>query len=71
VARRALIPALSDIRIVVDTSILELYVNGGGWVFSTRYFDEGDDLQVTSTFEGTDAVWYPMTPITLDYLVER
>ena len=69
--RRALIPTLKNIRVVVDTSILEIYVNNGGWVFSTRFFDESDQLDITSTFEAEKATWYPMTPITLDYLVER
>jgi beta-fructofuranosidase len=71
VARRALIPEVGDIRVVVDTSILEIYVNGGGWVFSTRFFDEGDDLALASSFAAQDACWYPLRPITLNYLVER
>ena len=37
VGRRALIPRIKNIRVVVDTSILEIYVNNGGWVFSTRF----------------------------------
>ena len=69
--RRALIPSLKDIRVVVDTSILEIYVNHGGWVFSTRFFDESDTLDITSTFKASSSVWYPMTPLNVSYLVER
>ena len=71
IGRRALIPHVKSIRVVVDTSILEIYVNDGGWVFSTRYFDEADTLDIASTFKAERCTWYPMAPITLNYLVER
>ena len=69
--RRALIPDVKNIRVVVDTSILEIFVNNGGWVFSTRYFIEDEELTISSTFESASQVWYPMQPITINYLVER
>ena len=69
--RRALIPHIKNIRVVVDTSILEIYVNNGGWVFSTRYFDEADELTISSTFAAESAVWYPMDTVNVNYLVER
>lgn len=69
--RRALIPRIRNIRVVVDTSILEIYVNDGGWVFSTRFFDEAEGLAISSTFKAESALWYPMDPISVDYLVER
>ncbi len=69
--RRALIPKIKNIRVVVDTSILEIYVNNGGWVFSTRFFDEADELTITSTFASESAVWYPMDTVNVNYLVVR
>ena len=69
--RRALIPEVRNIRVVVDTSILEIFINDGAWVFSTRYFDESDELTISSTFEAESAVWYPMDEVTINYLVER
>jgi beta-fructofuranosidase len=51
--------------------VLEIYVNNGGWVFSTRYFEESDTLKVSSSFTAEKIVWYEMSPITLNYLVER
>ena len=69
--RRALIPHIKNIRVVVDTSILEIFVNNGGWVFSTRYFDEADELTISSTFAAESAVWYPMDTVNVNYLVER
>ena len=69
--RRALIPQVKNIRVVVDTSVLEIFVNNGGWVFSTRFFKECDELTISSTFKSESAVWYPMDPITINYLVER
>ena len=71
VGRRALIPSIKNIRVVVDTSILEIFVNDGGWVFSTRFFDEADELTISSTFKSESQVWYPMQPITINYLVVR
>lgn len=69
--RRALIPHIDKLRVVVDTSILEIFVNDGAWVFSTRYFDEADELTITSTFTSDHAVWYPMRDLVVNYLVER
>lgn len=71
VGRRALIPRIRDIRVLVDTSILEIFINAGGFVFSTRYFDESDELTITSSFSSRERVWYPMEPLSLHYLVER
>ena len=71
IGRRALIPQIDNIRVVVDTSILEIFVNDGAWVFSTRFFDENDVLDISSTFKSANNVWYPMAPITINYLVDR
>ena len=69
--RRALIPEIRSIRVVVDTSILEIFVNDGAYVFSTRYFDEPDELTISSSFKAASSLWYPMDTVNVNYLVER
>ena len=71
IARRAIVGDVHDLRVVVDTSILEIYLNGGETVFSTRYFDESDTLTVATDLYAERSVWYPMGEVTVNYLVER
>ena len=37
---------LNNIRILADTSAVELYLNDGEIVFSTRYYPDREDLQL-------------------------
>ena len=69
--RRALCGQVRDIRVIVDTSVLEIYLNGGETVFGTRYFAETDALTVTADLPGAQSTWYPMDPITINYVVDR
>ena len=39
-ARRARIGKLFSVRVLADTSVLEIYLNGGETVFTTRYYPE-------------------------------
>jgi len=55
----------------VDTSVLEIYVNDGEVVFGTRYFSEADDITVAADFAGATGTWYPMSPISINYVVDR
>ena len=71
IARRAIVGDVCDLRIIVDTSIIEIYVNGGETVFSTRYYDEGETLTVATDLYADRSVWYPMDDVTVNYLVER
>ena len=71
VGRRALIPEVRNIRIVVDTSILEIFINNGAYVFSTRYFDEADELTISHDFKAAEQLVYPMDEVTINYLVTR
>ena len=42
---------IEDIRLMVDTSVVELFVNGGEVTLTTRWFPmDIDTLHVTSTF---------------------
>lgn len=70
--RRALSGEVGDIRVVVDTSILEIFLNGGATVFGTRYFSESESLTIEAAFDEIgSAVAYEMNPITINYVVDR
>ena len=70
--RRTLCGDVHDIRVLVDTSILEIYLNGGETVFGTRYFSESDELTVSFEFDGIESAYaYEMQPISINYLVTR
>ena len=58
--RQVPIDTLSDLRVVVDTSAVEIYANGGAEVFSTRWFPTGEKLTVCSTFEAAQAQAWPL-----------
>ena len=44
--RKAKVSELNNIRILADTSAVEIYLNDGETVFSTRYYPDRDDLQL-------------------------
>ena len=44
--RKAKVRELNNIRILADTSAVELYLNDGEIVFSTRYYPDREDLQL-------------------------
>jgi len=52
---------ICDLRIVIDTSAIEIYINGGEHTMSTRWWpQEIVDLAVTSTFEADETYAYEM-----------
>lgn len=61
--RRALISDIREIRVLADTSLIEIYVNHGETVFTTRFYPAGDTrrLLVEGAYAGTGALW-PMCP---------
>ncbi|MDO4538476.1 MAG: glycoside hydrolase family 32 protein [Coriobacteriales bacterium] len=69
--RQAEVPELHNIRVLVDTSVLEIFVNNGSRVFGTRYFDESDELTVSHDFKAATQVCYPMDEVEVNYLVTR
>lgn len=48
---------LTDLRLVVDGSTVEVYANGGTVVFSTRWFPQGEDLALRSSFQAQGTVY--------------
>ncbi|MBR1828665.1 MAG: glycoside hydrolase family 32 protein [Atopobiaceae bacterium] len=57
-ARSVLLDSLKDLRILVDTSAVEIYANGGSTVFSTRWFPTAEQLSVRHTFDVSQAEAY-------------
>lgn len=50
--RRALVSGIQEIRVLADTSLIEIYVNHGEAVFTTRFYPPGDTRHLL--VEGTD-----------------
>ena len=63
--RKTRIEAVSSLRILIDSSILEIYLNDGEMVFTTRYYkkERGIRLQV-SCLEST-ILAYPMHAVNI------
>lgn len=60
-----------NIRILVDTSVLEIFINDGATVFATRYFSTDDTMVLSHNFSGASACAYSMEAIDINYLVTR
>jgi beta-fructofuranosidase len=61
------IDAVRDLRVLVDGSAVETYVNGGAVVFSCRWFcDDAPDLVVRSEFEAHVATAWTMDDVMSD-----
>jgi len=63
--------AVRNIRVLVDTSVLEIFVNDGELVFGTRYYSEADDITIMADLPGAQGTWWPLDPITINYVVDR
>jgi beta-fructofuranosidase len=69
--RQAPISDVRNVRILVDTSVLEIFVNDGAYVLGTRFFDEPDELTISHDLKAASQVYYPMNEVTVNYLVTR
>lgn len=67
-ARNAEIPNCKDIRIIADMSSLEIYLNGGRKVISTRFYPENDFI--TLSLRGISADIYKLKGMEVNYLAE-
>lgn len=43
---------LTDMRVIVDASCVEVFLNGGKDVFSTRFYPDGEEIEVTVSAPG-------------------
>ena len=58
---------VTDMRIFVDTSIIEIFINGGEATFTTRWFPESvTDLRVTTTVPTDSTRAFKMHPYVFD-----
>lgn len=64
--RKALLSKCSDIRIIADKSSLEIYLDGGRKVISSRIYPDSDE--VTLSLQGTNADIYPLKEMEVTYL---
>ncbi len=69
--RQAPIDEVRNVRILVDTSVLEIFVNDGMYVFGTRFYEESDELVISHDLKASSQTWYPMGEVTVNYLVTR
>ena len=51
---------LSDLRVIVDGSTMEIYLNDGRAVFSTRWFPASERLTLNSTFVASSSRAYSL-----------
>lgn len=66
--RRATLDNCSDIRIIADTSSLEIYLDGGRNVMAARFYPDND--KVTVSAEGISLMIYPLEGMEVTYLGE-
>ncbi|MGI6070055.1 MAG: sucrose-6-phosphate hydrolase [Blautia sp.] len=55
--RKALIDSVQNVRILADTSLLEVFINEGEHVFTTRYYPRGETRILTYTGGGRSCLW--------------
>lgn len=56
--RRLQIESLEQVRVLVDGSIVEIYLNGGEYVFTSRYYIEGKMDLLISCKSAESRLWY-------------
>lgn len=56
--RRLQIGHLEQVRVLVDGSIVEIYLNGGEYVFTSRYYIEGKMDLLISCKSSENRLWY-------------
>lgn len=63
--RTTMIPAIETVRILVDSSILEIYLNDGEMVFTTRYYKKATGTRLHIDFDNVRSLAYPLQEITV------
>ena len=66
--RKALLDKCSDIRIIADKSSVEIYLDGGRIVLSSRMYPDNDRISIS--VNGFDAQLYELKEMEADYLGE-
>ena len=63
--RETTILEIETVRILVDSSILEIYLNDGEMVFTTRYYKKASGTKLRIDFENVRTLAYPLEAITV------
>lgn len=63
-SRKGLVPKLTHIRVLADTTMLEVYLNHGEYVFTTRYYPERVLREVAIDCESKDIHLWKMNRMT-------
>ena len=63
--RRTKIEDITTLRILVDTSILEIYINNGEMVFTTRYYKQEPGVKLHVNGVDRQILAYPMRAVTI------
>ena len=58
--RRARVSGLTEVRVLADTSLAEIYLNRGETVFTTRYYPENGTNSLTVEGDVQKAVLWEM-----------
>lgn len=58
--RTSKIQGVEEVRVLADTSLLEIYLNHGEQVFTTRYYPDGNGVRVKIDCDGSENVLWKM-----------
>ncbi len=63
--RKCIVDRVNNIRLLVDSSIIEIYINSGEYVFTTRYYKKNKGNDIIFACCGANIQVYPMNPIVI------
>ncbi|MBQ4247264.1 MAG: GH32 C-terminal domain-containing protein, partial [Ruminococcus sp.] len=66
--RRARLDSCNDLRVLADKTSMEIFINNGETVFSTRFYPQ--DTQISITAKGLSCEVSQLSPMQLRYLGE-
>ena len=63
--RKAKINDINSLRILVDSSIIEYYINDGEMVFTTRFYKKVKSVKTVFDMKASEITIYPMNSMTI------
>jgi beta-fructofuranosidase len=63
--RKAKINDINSLRILVDSSIIEYYINDGEMVFTTRFYKKEKSVKTVFDMKASEITIYPMNRMTI------
>ena len=64
--RSAALDRLDDLRILSDTSVLEIFANGGETVFTARTYSDAASALSCESDVPAEVTYYQLAPISMD-----